>query len=50
LACGFLAAVDGDRRVAQPDFERAYHIEAVLEAARQAIAGRLWVALAELPG
>jgi predicted dehydrogenase len=33
---------------ASPDFERAYHVEAVLEAARLAIYGRRWVTIEEV--
>ena len=48
LLAGFVAAIDGDRGLAQPDFERACHIETVLEAARLAITDRRWVDLDEI--
>lgn len=48
LLAGFVAAIGGDRSLAQPDFESAYHVEKVLEAARLAIADRRWVDLDEI--
>lgn len=46
----FVGAVRGSGEPVQPDFERAFHVEAVLEAARLAIAQDRWVALEEIVG
>lgn len=44
----FVTAIRGDEKPAQPDFDRAFHVEAVLEAARRAIVQESWVAVAEV--
>lgn len=46
----FVADVRGERRGAQPDFERAFDVERTLEAASRAIDARRWVEIEEIAG
>lgn len=44
----FIEAIRGNGAV-QPDFERAFHVEVVLEAARISISEKRWVGIGEIP-
>ena len=48
VMAGFVAAIRGQGKPS-PDFEQAYHVEAVLEAARISIMEKRWAGIIEIP-